>query len=103
MNEQEIEIDVIKNKSIEVATIMKHLGHPKKLIILCSLFDNSKSVGELTEICEIGQSQMSQFLKRMELEGLLASTRDGNHIYYQIIDERIKSVLNNLKTTFCAC
>lgn len=94
-------LDIMKNKSSEVSTIMKHLGHPKKLLILCSLIDEQKAVGELTDLCEVSQPQMSHFLKRMELEGLLCSIRDGNHIYYKINDLRIKKIIKNLKSTFC--
>lgn len=94
-------LEVFKEKSTEVSVIMKQLGHPKKLLILCSLMDEHKTVGELTEACEVSQPQMSHFLKRMELEGLLSSVRVGNHIYYQINDLRIKKILKSLKSTFC--
>jgi len=95
-------LQIMKERSDEVSTIMKHLGHPKKLLVLCSLAESKKSVGELTEMCEVGQSQMSHFLKRMELEKLLGSERDGNHIYYFINDLRIKKMIKQLKNIFCS-
>lgn len=94
-------LNLMEEKSSEVAAMMKQLGHPKKLLVLCALLDKKKAVGELSEICEVGQPQMSHFLKRMELEGMITSTRKGNYIYYQITDPRIKKLIKSLKNIFC--
>lgn len=94
-------IENMEVKSAEVAKILKTLGHPKRLLILCALADEEKVVSELEEVCGAGQSQVSQFLKRMENEGLLASRRDGNFVFYSIKDERIKALIQKLAEIFC--
>jgi DNA-binding transcriptional ArsR family regulator len=93
--------EAMLERSSEVAGILKTLGHPKRLLLLCSLSDGEKAVGEIEQICEISQSQVSQFLKRMEGEGLVSSRRDGNFVYYSIKDERVASLINSLANIFC--
>jgi DNA-binding transcriptional ArsR family regulator len=94
-------IEEMAEKSMEVASILKTLGHPKRLLILCTLSEGEKSVSDIEEVCQASQSQVSQFLKRMENEGLLYSQRNGNHIFYSIKDERILKLINNLSNIFC--
>lgn len=91
----------ITNRSDEIAEILKTLGHSKRLLILCSLIEGPKSVGELVEIIGIAQPQTSQFLKRMELEGLLESVKEGNYSIYSISDERLSKLLKQIKKIYC--
>lgn len=94
-------LDEVIEKSGAIAAIFKHLSHQKRLLILCSLMEGRKTVGELADFCDTGQSQTSQFLKRMELEGLLSSERDGTYMYYEIKDERIHQLMKQVKKIFC--
>ncbi len=94
-------IEDVVAKSSDIAGIFKHLSHQKRLMILCSLMEERQTVGDLSEFCEMSQSQTSQFLKRMELEGLLSSERDGNYIYYEIKDKRIGLLMKQIKKIFC--
>ncbi len=88
-------------KSAEVAKLLKTLGHPKRLLILCALTDGEKTVTELEEICGAGQSQVSQFVKRMENEGFLQNRKDGNFVYYSIKDNRIAELIAKLAEIYC--
>jgi DNA-binding transcriptional ArsR family regulator len=81
--------------------VLKLLAHPERLRILMELVDGEKCVGDLTNCCESSQSQTSQFLMRLKLEGLLEHRRDGRSVYYRIADLRIISVLQALRRCFC--
>lgn len=91
----------LKRRSKEVALLLKQLSHPQRLLILCSLVDGEKSVGEIEEGCGASQSSVSQFLKGMRLEGLLESRRDGKQVFYRIQDERVLVLMQALYKTFC--
>lgn len=93
--------EMMLERSSEVAGILKTLGHPKRLLLLCSLSEGEKAVSEIEQICEISQSQVSQFLKRMESEDLVLSRREGNFVYYSIKDERIEQLIKSLANIFC--
>lgn len=84
-----------------VSQILKSLSHPVRLKILCQVIEKEKSVGDLTRLCEISQSSMSQFLGRMKEEGMLESHREGHHIYYRISDPKLLKLLRALKEIYC--
>lgn len=91
----------LKRKSEDVAALLKQLSHPQRLLILCSLVDGPKSVGEIEKACGASQSAVSQFLKMMRLEGLVDGKRDGKQIYYEITDERVDELMKSLYLIFC--
>lgn len=91
----------MKKKSIVVAEMMKTMGHPGRLLILCSLLDSEKSVSDIEDICGMSQSQTSQYLKKLESEGLIKSQRTGKYNYYSLKDERIKDLMTTLQELYC--
>lgn len=95
------DISDIAPKCDLISGYMKHLAHPKRLVLLCNLIGTKKTVNELSDIAEMGQSQTSQNLKRMELEGLLRSEKEGNFNYYMIQDHRIEELMKQIKIIFC--
>lgn len=84
-----------------MATLLKQLSHPKRLLILCSMAESEKSVGEIEQACGASQSAVSQFLKGMRLEGLIESRRDGKQIFYKIVDKRVLELIRSLYGIFC--
>lgn len=85
-----------------VASILKALAHPQRLMILCQLTDSPKTVGELEELSGASQSAVSQFLSRLKAEGLVQSERENQFIYYDIKDARIKKLIQALDKIFCS-
>ena len=98
---QKLEKAEFIEKSGQVSEILKTLGHPKRLLIICFLREGEKSVSEIEEFCQISQSQISNFLKRMMYENLLENRRDGNTIYYKIKDKKILALVQQLEKIFC--
>lgn len=88
-------------KSEGVAALLKQLSHPQRLVILCSMAEGEKSVGEIEEISGASQSAVSQFLKGMKLEGLVDSRRDGKQVFYRIVDDRVLELIKSLYQIFC--
>lgn len=94
-------ISKLRRQSEEVAALLKLLSHPQRLIILCSMAEGEKSVGEIEQACGASQSAVSQFLKIMRLEGLIEPRREGKQIYYKIVDERVFKLIRSLYSIFC--
>ena len=93
----------LEKDSEAVAGILKLLAHPKRLRILCALSSGKKHVGNLEKLCDISQSQLSQFLGKLEKEGILASEKQGQFVEYWIADNRIVGLLQYLEANFCSC
>jgi DNA-binding transcriptional ArsR family regulator len=91
---------LMQNKCEEVSAMLKHFSHPQRLLILCYLADGEKQVGEIHEAAGLSQSQTSQFLKRMQAEGLLSSRREKNYTYYAILDPAAIKLLKSMHKIF---
>lgn len=91
----------LRRQSEEVAALLKQLSHPQRLLILCSMADGEKAVGEIEEACGASQSAVSQFLKGMRLEGIIKSRREGKQVFYKIVDKRTLELIRALYQIFC--
>ncbi len=85
----------------KVANLMKALAHPRRLMILCHLSYDEKTVGELEELCGASQSSVSQYLNRMRLEGLVNCEKRGLFVYYRIEDLNVKKLITALHKIYC--
>ena len=89
-------------KCEEVAALLKHFSHPQRLTILCFLSDGEKAVNEIVDETGLSQSQTSQFLKRMQLEGLLGIRREKNYSFYFINNPEVLKLLKSMQRIFCS-
>ena len=96
-----ISIPKIKKSCEEVCLILKALSHPQRLLILGHLLQGPKTVSQLVDLCEASQSQMSQFLTRMKLEGLINSEKEGKFQHYQIADRRLIRLMKTIQSEYC--
>lgn len=91
----------MKTKCVDVAGIMKAIAHPQRLMLMCHLAEGEKNVSELLQLCEISQSQLSQFLNRMQREKLLKVRKEGHFSYYCIADKQIHKLIQSMQKIFC--
>lgn len=85
----------------DVATYLKALGHDGRLTILCHLTSGPKSVTELEILLSSRQAVVSQQLARLRLEGLVRARREGQAIFYSILDPKVLDTLRLLEGLFC--
>jgi DNA-binding transcriptional ArsR family regulator len=88
------------SKCEEVSNILKAVSHPGRLQILCSLVENELNVTQVTEICELSQSQVSQFLNRLQREGILSHRKENGHTYYSVSNPKVKKLIRQLNKIF---
>ena len=88
-------------KCEEVAGVMKAIAHPQRLMLMCHLSQGEKSVSELLALCDVSQSQLSQFLNRLQREKLLRVRREGSFSYYRIADKNMTKLIQSMQKIFC--
>ena len=91
----------MRSQCVEVASILKAVAHPERLMILCHLAEGERNVSEITALSGTSQSQVSQFLNRMHREKLLRSRKEGKFSYYAIADARLRKLLQAMQSIFC--
>ena len=80
----------------EAARLLKLLASEQRLLLLCRLIEGEASVGDLAEHAGLAQSTASQHLAKMRAEGLVATRRSAQTIFYRIADPAALTVLNTL-------
>ncbi|SOC18421.1 ArsR/SmtB family transcription factor [Rhodobacter maris] len=78
------------------ANFLKALGHDGRLLILCHLLRGPRSVTELENLLAARQAVVSQQLARLRLEGLVAARREGQTIFYSLLDPKVEEMLRLL-------
>jgi DNA-binding transcriptional ArsR family regulator len=69
------------------------LSNPTRFRIVELLLDGEKSVGELVELMDISQSQVSNQLTCLKNCHFVHSRQEGKFVYYSIVDERVRQLI----------
>jgi DNA-binding transcriptional ArsR family regulator len=92
----------LERKAGEAARMLRLLANERRLLILCRLvIEKEMPVGDIATAVGLGQSALSQHLARMREDGIVATRREGQTIFYRVADKNIARMLAMLKTTFC--
>jgi ArsR family transcriptional regulator, virulence genes transcriptional regulator len=84
------------------ARLLRALGNERRLMILCQLADGGeRSVGELLPKAGVSQSALSQHLAVLRDEGIVATRRQAQTIWYRIADPAAVRVVAMLAEIFC--
>jgi DNA-binding transcriptional ArsR family regulator len=78
------------------STPLKAMGHDGRLMILCHLRTGPKSVTELEKLLSARQAIVSQQLARLRLEGLVSARREGQAIFYSLLDPKVTELIEVL-------
>ena len=97
-----IDIDQLRNNADAAGQLLKALGNPDRLLLLCQLVAGEMNVGELEERLKIVQPTLSQQLGVLRREGLVDTRRDGRQIYYSISSPQALAVIETLYQLFCS-
>ncbi|MBK1623918.1 ArsR family transcriptional regulator [Afifella marina DSM 2698] len=88
--------------SERAADLMRSLSHPQRLLVLCALGREEKSVSQLRkELGGIDQVPMSQHLMRLRADGLVLSKRKGTNVFYRIARPEVLVVIETLHGAYC--
>ena len=96
-----ISVSKIEKSCVAVGELLRSLAHPQRLLILGHLTQGPKTVSQLQDLCQISQSQLSQFLGRMKSEGLVACQRQGRYQYYQAADANVLRLIAAIQDIYC--
>lgn len=86
----------------KASTLLKAMGHDGRLTILCHLRSGPKSVTELENLLSARQAIVSQQLARLRLEGLVSARREGQAIYYSLLDPKVTAMIGVLAQLYRA-
>ena len=85
----------------DAAGLMKALGNESRLMVLCLLSEQERSVGELNELIPLSQSALSQQLARLRQQGIVKTRRESQTIYYSMAPGPADRVVHLLHDIYC--
>lgn len=83
------------------ATLLRLLANEKRLMILCQLADGEMAVGDIQSHVSLSQSALSQHLALLRTEGIVATRREGQAVFYRLDDPAAMRVIETLAELFC--
>ena len=95
------QLDEMAKNAREASEFLKAMSHESRLMILCLLMQQERSVTELEEVLGIRQASVSQQLQRLRGERLVSTRRVGKQIYYSLASEEARAVIGVLYEIFC--
>jgi ArsR family transcriptional regulator len=91
----------MEKQAQNVASILKNVANPERLMILCILSQNKMTVGELEGQVNLSQSALSQHLAKLRNAKMVGAERQGKFIYYEISDPKIMRLFETLYELYC--
>ena len=76
-------------KADRCAEVLKSLAHPLRLRIVAALTDGDEHVGALASRLGATQPAVSAQLRILRMRGLVAPSREGGFVRYQLAEPRL--------------
>jgi DNA-binding transcriptional ArsR family regulator len=96
-----IKIEQMRKSAVNAEEMLKALASRHRLMILCQLIDDERSVGDLAEFLELRDSTVSQHLAVLRKDGLVSPRRDGQTIWYAIASAPARMLVETLYRVYC--
>ena len=96
-----LDIDAMRAHASEAVALLKVLGNEDRLMLLCQIAQQPRTVGELEALTGIAQPTLSQQLGVLRREGLVQAEREGKFIRYQAGDARALQLMQVVHALFC--
>lgn len=92
----------MRTAAAEAARVLRAIGSPRRLLILCLLLERPRTVTEICDAIAARQSLVSQHLTRLRRDGLVTVERRGHFADYSIADTVAKEIVDTLYRHYCA-
>lgn len=96
-----MQVEKLAAQAGQAEEFLKALANRHRLMILCQLNGGERSVGSLQDSVGLSQSALSQHLARLRGDGLVATRRDGQTIYYSLASREAERLIGLLYAMFC--
>lgn len=101
MTTPELDPALMRSAASKASTLLKVLGNPDRLLLLCQLAQGPLCVSELEALVGVQQPTLSQQLGVLRDEALVTTRREGKQIYYSIASAEALAVMQLLYQLYC--
>jgi DNA-binding transcriptional ArsR family regulator len=94
--------DDLAEKAAEAARLLRLLANENRLLVLCHLAgEGEMSVGALAEAVGLSQPALSQHLALLREDGLVATRREAQAVFYRLAEPKVARLLAVLRELYC--
>ena len=97
----QLNTELLKEKAGEVSAILKLLASENRLMLLCQLVGQERSVGELGRLTGLRSPAVSQQLALLRTHGVVGQRREGQTIYYRLERPDVIHLMQTLYQLYC--
>ena len=91
----------LRDAADQAVAALKVLANTDRLLLLCQIALQERTVTELEQLTGITQPTLSQQLGVLRREGLVSTRREGKFIWYQLADVRALQLMQVVHQLFC--
>lgn len=97
-----MELEKLREQAGEASKLLGAMANQKRLMIMCHLLQHEYNVSEIAGLVKLEQSPLSQHLAKLRDQGLVATRRKGQSIYYRLASPEVEAIILTLYDIYCA-
>ncbi|HID8256385.1 TPA: ArsR/SmtB family transcription factor [Pseudomonas aeruginosa] len=97
----DLDIETLRRSATDACGLLKALGNPDRLLLLCQLTQGEYCVGDLASATGVEQPTLSQQLTVLRHNGLVSTRRVGKQVHYSIASQQAMEVMQVLYRLYC--
>ena len=90
------DLSELKANATAMASRLKLMSHPERLLMLCRMDEGEVSVTELVELTGLSQSSVSQHLAMLRAEGVVMIRGEAQTRFYSLKDPVVRDIIRAL-------
>jgi DNA-binding transcriptional ArsR family regulator len=95
------DLAALEAKAAEAARLLRLLANERRLLVLCHLAAGEMTVGALAKAVGLSQPALSQHLARLREDGLVATRKVSQTVFYRLADPKAARLLDVLRDIYC--
>jgi len=92
------DIKTLRPKAKFMAELLRSISNENRLLTLCYLLEQERTVSDITRFLDISQPAASQMLLKMKQEGIVSSRQEAQKVLYSVQNKDILEVFHTLST-----
>lgn len=96
-----MDLERLQYNARRASALLKAMSNEHRLLVLCQLLHDERSVGELERLIGLSQSALSQHLARLRRDNLVQTRRSAQTIYYSLNGNEASAVIRTLYELYC--
>ena len=98
---ERFDIEAMQLQATKASRLLGAMCNETRLMLLCQLVDEERSVNQLADLLGVAQSTVSQHLALLRREGFVRSRREAQAQYYSLAGDEARAILEALQVLYC--